>query len=157
MAQSPDGPAGWDRSDDEPDEGQLSASDTLEDRGLDDALDEGYSPPENYRGSTAFGVTAAEAEQGESLDQRLTQEIPDEPQPSTGPWSRSIVDEEAVPTETDEFYDPAEVGGARAGRLVAPDEGLGPDEDTDLFGEDVGIDGGAASAEEAAIHIVEFP
>jgi hypothetical protein len=150
-------PAGWDFTDDEPDEGQLSAADTLEDRGVDDALDEGYSPPENYRGSTAFGVTPAEAEQGESLDRRLTQEIPDERLPSTGPWSRSIVDEESVPAETDEFYDPAEVGVARAGRLVAPDEGLDPDDEANLIGEDVGIDGGAASAEEAAMHIVEFP
>jgi Family of unknown function (DUF5709) len=157
MTQSPAEPAGWDRTDDEPDEGQLSAQDTLVDRGLDDALDEGYSPPENYRGSTAFGVTPAEAERGESLDERLTQEIPDQPLPSAGPWSPSIVDDEAVPAESDEFFDPAEVGDLRAGRLVAPDEGLGQDEDADVYGEDVGIDGGAASAEEAAMHIVEFP
>jgi hypothetical protein len=43
----------------------------------------------------------------------------------------------------------------RAGRLVAPDEGIGPDYDTDAIASDVGIDGGAASAEEAAMHIVE--
>ena len=61
MTQTEQADAGWDRTDDEPDEGQLSAADTLEDRGLDDALDEGYSPVENYRGSTAFGVTPAEA------------------------------------------------------------------------------------------------
>jgi hypothetical protein len=67
------------------------------------------------------------------------------------------VDDEAVPAESDEFFDPAEVGDLRAGRLVAPDEGLGQDEDADVYGEDVGIDGGAASAEEAAMHIVEFP
>jgi Family of unknown function (DUF5709) len=149
--------AGWDRTDDEPDEGQLSAADTLEDRGLDDALDEGYSPPENWRGSTAFGVTPAEALRGESLDQRLAQEIPDQPLPSTGPWYPSDVDEEAVAAEADEFLDPAEIGDARAGRLVAPDEGLDPDDEADLIGEDVGIDGGAASAEEAAMHIVELP
>ena len=150
-------PVGWDRTDDEPDEGQLSTADTLVDRGLDDALDEGYSPPENYRGVTAFGVTGAEAMLGESLDQRLTQEVPEEPLPSTGPWAPSIVDYEALPSEADEFFDPAEVGEGRAGRLVALDGGIGPDYDADLLGEDVGIDGGAASAEEAAMHIVDRP
>jgi hypothetical protein len=150
-------PAGWDRTDDEPDEGQLSTADTLVDRGLDDALDEGYSPPENYRGVTAFGVTGAEATLGESLDQRLTQEVPEEPLPSTGPWAPSIVDYEGIPDEADEFFDPAEVGEDRAGRLVALDGGIGPDYDADLLGEDVGIDGGAASAEEAAMHIVDRP
>jgi hypothetical protein len=149
-------PVGWDQTDDEPDEGQLSAQDTLVDRGLDDLLDEGYSPPENYRGVTAFGVTGAEATLGESLDRRLTQEVPEQPLPSTGPWAPSIVDYEAIPAEADEFFDPAEVGTDRAGRLVALD-GFGPDDETDLVGEDVGIDGGAASAEEAAMHIVESP
>jgi Family of unknown function (DUF5709) len=151
----PDGfaePDDWDAH-----EGQLSASDTLDDRGLDDALDEGYSPAENYRGSTAFGVTPWEAEQGESLDQRLRQEVADPPLPSTGPLSRTDIDEEAVPRESDEFLDDDEVGDLRAGRLAAPDEGLGADFDTDEVAYDVGIDGGAASAEEAAVHIVEYP
>ena len=150
-------PVGWDRTDDEPEEGQLSTEDTLVDRGLDDALDEGYSPPENYRGVTAFGVTGAEATLGESLDQRLTQEVPEAPLPSTGPWAPSIVDYEAIPSEADEFFDPAEVGGVRAGRLVALNGEDGPDYEADLLGEDVGIDGGAASAEEAAMHIVDRP
>ena len=48
-----------------------------------------------------------------------------------------------------------EVGDVRAGRLVDPNEGIGDDEDGDLIGEDVGVDSGAASAEEAAMHIVE--
>jgi hypothetical protein len=49
-----------------------------------------------------------------------------------------------------------QVGSARAGRLVAwdLDEGDGP-YDVDYLAQDVGIDGGAASAEEAAIHIVD--
>ncbi len=43
----------------------------------------------------------------------------------------------------------------RAGRLVAEDEGAHSDDEEDLVATDVGIDGGAASAEEAAIHVVE--
>ena len=53
-----------------------------------------------------------------------------------------------------ENLDDGEVGEYRAGRLVDPNEGIGPDTDKDLVGSDVGIDGGAASAEEAAMHIV---
>lgn len=48
-----------------------------------------------------------------------------------------------------------EVGAERAGRLVAPDEGVRKDEESELVAEDVGIDGAAASAEEAAMHLVE--
>ncbi len=43
----------------------------------------------------------------------------------------------------------------RAGRLVAEDEGAHPDEEADLVARDTGIDGGAATAEEAAMHVVE--
>ena len=46
---------------------------------------------------------------------------------------------------------------ARAGRLVAPDEGSGEDVETDAVGWDAGIDGGGASAEEAAMHVVDDP
>ena len=53
-----------------------------------------------------------------------------------------------------ENLDDGEVGDLRAGRLVDPEEGIGPDDDKDLIGEEVGIDGAAASAEEAAVHIV---
>ncbi len=41
------------------------------------------------------------------------------------------------------------------GRLVADDEGAHPDAEADLVAHDAGIDGGAATAEEAAVHVVE--
>src|SRR5258707_15083895 len=93
----------WDPDPD--DEGQLSAQDTLSDRGLDDSLDEGYSPPEKPRALNAFGVTQAEAEQGESLDQRIAQEEPD-------PSTRPDLDDFGRTTESGEFFDDGE-GGAR--------------------------------------------
>jgi hypothetical protein len=136
----------WDPDPD--DEGQLSAEDTLSDRGLEDSLDEGYSPPEKPRALNTFGVTQAEAEQGESLDQRIAQEEAD-------PTSRLDLDDYGTTTESGEFFDSDEVGDRRAGRLVAPDEGDGDDEEKDEIGSDVGIDGGAASAEEAAMHVVD--
>jgi hypothetical protein len=48
-----------------------------------------------------------------------------------------------------------EVGDVRAGRLVASDEGFGEDTDEELYASDAGIDGGAASAEEAAVHVID--
>ena len=121
------------------DEGQLSAEDTLVDRGLDDALDEGYSPPEKWSAGEGFGTTAEEALEGETLDQRIAQEEP-EPDPYA---------------EENENVGGPEVGEVRSGRLVAPDEGAHFDDEKDLVGEDVGIDGAAASAEEAAVHVVD--
>lgn len=135
-------------------EGQLTADDTLDDRGLDDALDEGYSPPERYRGSTAFGVTAAEARLGESLEQRLPQEDPDWSAALTAPPGHEDVDDDDALSESDEFFDATEVGGSRSGRL-APD--LESDDESVLVAEDVGFSGGAASAEEAAMHVIEWP
>jgi hypothetical protein len=115
---------------------QHQRDDTLLDRGVDDVLDEGYSPAEKWGPGEGFGSTADEAVQGESLDQRIAQEEPD-----ADPYA---YEEEA---EVDD-----EVGDARSGRLVDPDGGSGLDEEKDLVGDDVGIDGAAASAEEAAVH-----
>jgi len=110
---------------------------------VDDQLDAGYSPPERPRGLDEVGTTAAEQERGETLDQRLAQEVPDPNLASD------------LGAEPSEVLDDGEVGTARAGRLVAPDEGLAEDREKDLVASDVGIDGGAASAEEAAMHVVE--
>ena len=118
---------------------QMQPEDTLVDRGVDDVLDEGYSPAEKWGPGEGFGSTAAETEQGENLDQRLAQE-----EPEADPYA----DEEAQAPVDDE------VGDARSGRLVDPDAGSGEDTEKDLVGDDVGIDGAAASAEEAAVHVV---
>ena len=48
-----------------------------------------------------------------------------------------------------------EVGDRRSGRLVAPDEGSHQDNEEDLVADDVGIDGGGSSAEEAAVNIID--
>ena len=63
-------------------------------------------------------------------------------------------DPDSIDAEDDWIGD-GEVGGLRAGRLVAPDRGVGEDSESLLIGEDVGIDGAAASAEEAAMHVIE--
>jgi len=119
---------------------QLQPEDTLIDRGVADVLDEGYSPAEKWSAGEGFGTTADEARQGENLDQRIAQEEPD-----VDPYAEA----------DGEDLDDGEVGTERSGRLVAPDQGLGEDVDSELVGDDIGIDGAGASAEEAAVHVVE--
>lgn len=114
----------------------------------DDPLDAGYSPPEKYSAGQGYGNTPWEEEHRETIDQRIQQEIPE-----PDPYDEASRDAGAA-TESDEYLDDGEVGGERAGRLVDPDRGAGEDEEKDLVGEDVGIDGAGASAEEAAMHIV---
>ncbi|AYG84426.1 hypothetical protein DWB77_06640 [Streptomyces hundungensis] len=128
------------------DEGLLGAEDTLDD-GPPDPLDVGYSPPDRPWAVESTGVTAAERLRGDSLEQRLATEVP-EAAAAEGDGIGDTWDTDGEPRDN-------EVGGARAGRLVAPDEGAHPDDETRLLATDVGIDGAAASAEEAAMHIVD--
>ncbi len=110
-------------------------------------LDRGWSPPERPWAVEHTGVTAAERQAGETLDQRLAEELPD----LAAPDGDGIGDCEG----TDGELLDNEVGNSRSGRLVAPDEGAHEDEEAALVATDVGIDGAAASAEEAAMHIVD--
>ncbi|HOA88121.1 MAG TPA: DUF5709 domain-containing protein [Propioniciclava tarda] len=114
---------------------QLQPDDTLIDRGVDDVLDEGYTTPENWSPLQGYGNTPAEMRQRETIDMRTAQEEPEVVR-ATGPWNPD--------------GESREVGGRRAGRIV--DARVGGE----AFGMDVGIDGGAASAEEAAMHIIEL-
>lgn len=149
-------------------ETQLQSEDTLVDRGVDDVLDEGYTAPEKWSPGQGFGTTAEEEVHGESLDQRLVQEQPD---PGLEEIEQTDEDEDAenpagieinadlegegalIDDRAGELIDD-EVGDARSGRLVAPDEGIGADTESQLNADDVGIDSAAASAEEAAVHVV---
>jgi hypothetical protein len=126
------------------DEDQPSNIDGLPDSDVEDELDRGYSPPEKWSTGQGFGNTAYEEATGESLDQRIAQE---EPEPD--PYDAADTD--------DEDLDDGEVGDRRAGRLVDLALGLGVYTEMDLVADDVGIDGAAASAEEAAVHIVPDP
>jgi hypothetical protein len=142
----------------EPDEGPTNdgANDLdLEfgDDATDQMYDTSYSPPDREPVNTRFGTTWAEEERGESFEQRVAQEVPD---PNSAADLGVDPDDEDAEDDTVDSEDLVygEVGDQRAGRLVDPDQGAHEDEEKDLIGEDVGIDAGAASAEEAAIHIV---
>jgi len=129
------------------DAGLLDAEDTLVADGVEDPLDRGWSPPDRPWAVERADVTAAERQHGETLDQRLAEEVPD----LVVPDGDGLGDSE----DTDGELRDIEVGDVRSGRLVAPDEGAHEDEESGLIATDVGIDGAAASAEEAAMHIVD--
>jgi hypothetical protein len=101
------------------------------------------------------GTTAGEQQAGESLDDLLAEEEPDTPPDVDDEDLEAAADDPDAAEEDldglllDDGPDP------RAGRLVADDEGAHPDTEADLVAHDAGIDGGAASAEEAAVHVVD--
>lgn len=168
-----------DNMDDLDDTAQLDEADTLLDRGVDDPLDEGVSPPDRPWAVNDYGTTAAEQAGHEDLDHRLAREVPDigadepdgglgdgaggdvvgELDDDRGPRLDDSVDDRPADgigdaTDTDgEPYDD-QVGDERAGRLVAEGEGGVGADDPDAWAEDIGIDGAGASAEEAAVHVV---
>jgi hypothetical protein len=115
------------------DRDQADPSDTLTGDNTEDPLDAGYSPPERASHSWR-GETAEEARHGESLDQHLAEEEPE--------------------LGEEDLYD-SDDAQPRAGRLVAPDEGAHADEESEEIATDVGRAGSAASAEEAAMHVLE--
>lgn len=63
------------------DAGLLDAEDTLESDGVDDPLDRGWSPPERPWAVERNDVTAAERHRGETLDERLLEEVPEIAEP----------------------------------------------------------------------------
>jgi hypothetical protein len=129
-------------------------SDSEPDQG-DDPVERGVVTPQHWSAGMKFGTTAWEQEQGESLDQALSEEEPDisfdpEDEPPEDPAGGDDAADELIDgLLLDDGQDP------RAGRLVAEDEGSHPVAEADLVATDTGIDGGAASAEEAAVHVVE--
>jgi hypothetical protein len=121
----------------------------------EDPLDRGVAPPERWTAGMRYGTTAEEQEDGESLDQLLAEEEPDTPFDAGDDLPEDAADDEDAADEDvdglllDDGPDP------RAGRLVAEDEGAHTRAEEDLVARDAGVDGGAAGAEEAAVHVVE--
>src|SRR5579859_3773942 len=118
------GDSGYEQGD--PDEETLDPIDNLTGDDPDEFMQTGYSPPEREPHHLRDFTTAAEERQGPSLDQALAAEEPD-------------VDTDR--TDEDRDFDEAD---ARAGRLVAPNEGFGPDEEADEIATDVGPAGYAS-------------
>ena len=106
----------------------LDDADSLDSTGPpgEDPLDRGVASPEHW--SAAMRPDAG----NESLDEQLAEEEPD-----------------PAAEEDPDLDDAADAGEAwpRAGRLV--------EDDDDLTADDAGVAGGAASAEEAAVHLTD--
>ena len=145
---------------DEPeDDGVLEPADDLTtDDYEDDPLDTGITPPDHYGASNWYGVTEAEARQGETLDQHLAEEEPDpnatfvaEDESEDASDDPDAPEESPEPSADDGYEDVVDDRwtdgpGPRSGRLVS---------DGRLTATDVGPDAGAAGAEEAAVHLMQ--
>jgi hypothetical protein len=128
--------------------------------------DTSWVPPDRPPGHGDFGTTLAEQREGESLDLRLSEEEPDvsdgideggEAEAATEREAEDAVVDALVAEgeDIDVALDAFEPQEPRAGRLVADDEGAHPDAEKDMVARDVGISGAGASAEEAAVHIID--
>jgi hypothetical protein len=138
---------GSDGTDPEEASGVLQPEDTLDvGTGVPDVLDTGWSPPDRPWAVNDWGTTEAEETAGEGLAGRLARELPD----GAGDDGDGLGDA----SDTDGELLDDEVGGRRSGRLVESEATWG-DVEPELYAMDVGIDGASASAEEAAVHVVD--
>jgi Family of unknown function (DUF5709) len=125
----------------------LDGADTLNGAPGDDPLDRGIVTPEHWSAGMRLG----------SADQLLAAEEPDIGSDNDGRsddlgWDENATEEDIARLSLEQDSDP------RAGRLLAEDEVAYDTDEAYLAGHDdrlardEGIDGGGASAEEAAIH-----
>jgi len=132
----------------------LDGSDTLNGSPGDDPLDRGVVVPDRWSPALRYGTTAAEQEAGQSLDQLLAAEVPeadldlDHNRPGEDGWDENATDEDIARRVVDDDPD------SRAGRLTADSQWVYGSAAADLIAHDSGIDGGGATAEEAAVHIL---
>ena len=122
--------------------------DTLDDSPGEDPLDRGVVPPMGWSAGMRDGSATPEEGRGESLDELLAEEEPNLTDDDDS-WDENATERDISRLSVAEGADP------RSGRLVAEDEGsnlVGYADD--LVADDVGIDGGGASPEVAAIHVL---
>jgi Family of unknown function (DUF5709) len=130
----------------------LDGSDTLDGNPGDDPLDRGVAAPDRWTAAMRYALNGEE--DSESLDELLAEEEPDLEDDDGDDWDENATARDVSRFERDYDADP------RAGRLVTGDaESDDPvdtlrDTEAELVARDTGIDGGAASAEEAAVHLI---
>lgn len=151
---------------------------------LDDAIDAGsgqpglldasegdnlpVSPPDLQPRNSEWGTTVAEQAQGETIEQRIVQEVPDPDSAYGAPDNEGGLDDpplvggddpDAIPASQDFLGEPAADDDFDAASLTSPDEGLRPDTEGTLVAEEGSESRSGAtedvSAEESAMHIVE--
>jgi hypothetical protein len=140
---------------------------------VENLYDTSWVPPDRPPKHGDFGTTLAEQRQGEPMDARLAEEEPDvltEVDDTPDPAQDAEAETETDAEDPEVLAELAAEGGdtdfpapsyaekqPRSGRLVEEDEGAHPDDESDLVARDVGISGAGASAEEAAMHVVDEP
>jgi hypothetical protein len=140
----------------------LDTSDTLCGAPGDDPLDRGIATPERWSLAIRYGSTIDEQRSAGSIDRWLIQEDPDDsPDDDSRPagvsrdedgvsWDENATDGDIDRLRADAGPDP------RAGRLITAADGTAVYLDTGVgqVARDAGIDGGGATAEEAALHLL---
>jgi len=134
----------------------LDANDTLDGNPGDDPLDRGVATPDRWSAGIRYALEGEE--DSESLDELLAEEEPDETvDDGEESWDENETDGDVARLERDDDADP------RAGRLATVEADVYGDgdvpavQDGELLASDTGIDGGAATAEEAAVHVIDDP
>ena len=102
-------------------------------------LDREHSPAERPIAVDDFGTTAQEQLEGESLDARISRELPDP----------------TLDVDVPYLSEAEGIGDAPAGRIVDLDEGARTDDVKENVAYDAGRDQGGRTAEEAAMHTFE--
>jgi hypothetical protein len=150
MSEFPHEDGAWDLDENE----VLDPADSLDGDLANDPLDQGIALPDRW--SRALRREMEADEDSASLEELLAAEEPDDSADSDEePWDENDSAEDVARKER------ALGQQRRAGRLIAQEEEMYADSDTSLVLEDrlialdVGIDGGAASAEEAAVHVLD--
>ena len=134
----------------------LDANDTLDGNPGDDPLDRGIATPDRWSAGVQYALKGEE--DTESLDDLLAEEEPDvSAEDEEESWDENETDADVERLERDDDADP------RAGRLAAAEADVYGEgdvravQDGELLASDTGIDGGGASAEESAVHVIDDP
>jgi len=132
----------------------LDGGDTLDGAPGDDPLDRGVATPDHWSAGLRYAMSGEE--ESESLDELLAEEEPDVAyDPDEDSWDENATELDVARSERDDNAD------NRAGRLMSEDETANDDAEepvaveNELVARDEGIDGGGASAEEAAEHVTD--
>jgi hypothetical protein len=134
----------------------LDANDTLVGNPGDDPLDRGVVTPDRWSAGVRYALKGEE--DSESLDELLAEEEPDDTvDADEESWDENVTDQDVTRLRRDDDPD------LRAGRLATTEADVYGDgdvpavQDGELLARDTVIDGGAASAEEAAVHVIDDP
>jgi hypothetical protein len=133
----------------------LDATDTLAGVPGDDPLDRGVVAPLRWSAAIRSDITVADQDASRSLSRSLSAEEPDiSPEPdSLGPdsdgWDENATEDDIRRIARDTGPDP------RAGRLTAEDDVEALIAAAEYVAHDAGTDGGGATAEEAAVHLID--